>query len=316
MPGLSVSKRMIKEKKDLVLYCCSFHRDIDRVVRLIESIREHNTDKIPVFVSCPKGDMELFLSKIDSQVASVLCEEEIIKKIPIPTLEDVYSLRGGKLQQQIIKSEFWRMGLSETTLVLDSDCQFIRPFSRSDFMVDECTPYSIIHEGRSFLRFTSRFGPERARAEWSKDRRPIQLELKRPGLTYDYGYAPFIWSGRVWKSLYERHLEPRGENIIDAITRHPSELTWYGEALLKYRANEIWPREELFRHYHYEHEFWLDRRLGIHQAQLARDFLGVVRQSNWEHELDHGRPGKSVASRLVRRMRRSAKWIRFHLDTL
>jgi len=307
---------MNKTDKDLVLYCCSFHRDVDRVVKLVESIQKYNSENIPVYISCPKEDMNLFLSKVDLKVASVLCEEEIIRKIPHATLTDVYSLKGGKLQQQIIKSEFWRMGLAENTLVLDSDCQFLRPFSRSDFMVDSSTPYSVIHEGKSFLRFTSRFGPERARAEWQKDRLPIQLELKRPGQTYDFGYAPFIWSAKVWESLYENHLLPRGENIIDAIKRHPSELTWYGEALLKYRAIVVWPREELFRHYHYEHEFWLDRRLGINQAQLAKDFLGVVRQSNWEHRLDHGRPSKSIASRLARRIRRWAKWIRFHWDIL
>ena len=56
---------MNEEKKDLVLYCCSFHRDVGRVVKLVESIKKYNSENIPVFISCPKKDMNLFLSKVD-----------------------------------------------------------------------------------------------------------------------------------------------------------------------------------------------------------------------------------------------------------
>lgn len=77
--------------------------------------------------------------------------------------------------------------------------------------------------------------------------------MGRQGVIYDYGSATFIWSKRVWQSLEENFLKPNNMSISDAILECSSEFTWYGESLLKYRATPLYPRNELFKHYHYEH---------------------------------------------------------------
>ena len=299
--------------KPFVLYCCTYRKDLNRLALLWRSIKRYNKDEIPFYISVPTEDVDLFREKFGSERLQVIDEKDILRANPRLNLEKIYFSNEGKKQQQIIKSEFWRLGIAENYLVLDADCLFIRPFGFSDFLVDGGLPYSVIHEGKTLLQFTARFGPKRVREYWKKDRTPIQRSLSRPGVPYDYGYAPFLWSSKVWKSLDNEFLTPNGLTLWDVICETSSEFTWYGESLMKYRAIPIWPRGELFKHYHYEPELWFDKKNGITEELLAKDYLGVVYQSNWNTSLDFGPSDKSNLSRFARQTRRAFKWLRFHL---
>jgi len=301
--------------KDIVLYCCTYSKDLLRARRMAESVARHNKDNLPFFMSVPKRDLDTFRRHFPTGLVELLSEEDIIAKNSGITLDKLYGLPGS-IQQQIIKAEFWRLGWCENYLVLDSDCVFIRDFAKSDFLATENVPYSVIHEGRSFLQPVTRFGPQRARGEFLKDRRPVIKELGREGIVYDFGYAPFLWSRRVWQDLAEKFLAPQGKTLLDAVLLCPSELTWYGESLLKFRSIPIWPREELFRHYHHEHQYWTDQKLGYTPEILAKDYLGIVFQSNWQTWEDFGRPGKSAVSRFVRSAKRMIKKFRFEIGVL
>lgn len=301
--------------KSIVLYCCTYSKDLARVLRLVESVSRFNKDKIDFYISVPSKDLELFKSKLPAGACQLLAEEDIIRTNSRIDFDKLYTLRG-VVQQQIIKSEFWRLGLAKNYLVLDSDCVFIRDFGMADFLADGDVPYSVVHEGRGFLQATARFGPQRARKEYLDDRRPIMAEFGRDGVVYDYGYAPFLWSSQVWKDLDEKFLQPRGMSFLDAVILHPSEFTWYGEALMHFRSIPVWPREELFRHYHHEHQVWLDRRLAFSNAILSQDYMGVVLQSNWQTWEDFGAPEKSALSRFARSIRRYIKVLKFNWKLL
>jgi hypothetical protein len=148
------------------------------------------------------------------------------------------------------------------------------------------------------------------------DREPIKAALGRTGVTYDFGYAPFLWSAKVWGSLDQNYLTPNGMNFLDAVLLCGSEFTWYGESLIHFRAIPIYPREQLFKHYHYEHQLWADQVLGYKEKLLANDYLGVVYQSNWESWGDFGPSNKSFASRVWRTVKRSLKKAQFKLSLL
>jgi hypothetical protein len=296
----------------IVLYCCTFSRDLTRTRRLVESVTAHNKEKIPFHLSVPRADLDLFKSTLAGQAVKVFNEEDILAANPALDRARIYAMKGG-LRQQVIKSEFWRLGLAENYLVLDADCVFIRDFGRKDFLADGHVPYSVVHEGRDLLQATARYGPHRVRGEFLADRTAVMRAMGREGLVYDYGYAPFLWSRRVWSDLADQYLAPRGASFADLVERCPSEFTWYGEALMKYRSIPLWPREQLFRHYHYEHQYWLDRKLGLTQHLLARDYLGVVYQSNWETWTAFGPSRKSLASRLARSAKRAAKKLSFRI---
>jgi len=300
---------------NFVLYCCTFRKDLLRTVKLTESICRHNKTKIPFYISVPAEDVDLFKEYLHGYEVIIFDEKDIFSANPKLDIQKLYSIRGG-LRQQVIKSEFWRLGISKNYLVLDSDCIFIGDFDESNFLFKDDIPYSVIHEGRDILQATERFGPKKIRQHFLADREPIKAALSRTGVTYDFGYAPFLWSGKVWESLDTNYLTPNGMNFLDAVLLCGSEFTWYGESLINFQAIPIYPREQLFKHYHYEHQLWADQVLGYKEAVLAHDYLGVVYQSNWESWGDYGPANKSIASRVWRTVKRVLKKIQFKLSLL
>lgn len=300
---------------NLVLYSCTFRKDLKRTVKLAQSIQKHNKGNIPFYISVPAEDVILFREHLEGFDVTVFDEKDIFKTNPKLDIEKLYQIRGG-LRQQVIKSEFWRLGLSENYLVLDSDCIFIRDFDETDFIFSGDIPYSVIHEGRDVLQATERFGPKKIRQHFFADRQPIMDALGRKGITYDFGYAPFLWSRKVWESLDSNYLSPNGMNFLDAVLLCGSEFTWYGESLINFRAIPIYPREQLFKHYHYEHQLWADQVLGFKENILACDYLGVVYQSNWESWGDFGPSNKSIFSRVWRSIKRVMKKMQFKLSLL
>ena len=300
---------------NFVLYCCTFRKDLLRTIKLAESIRKHNINNIPFYISVPTNDVDLFREYLKGFEAIVFDENDIFAANPKLDVKKLYEIRGG-LRQQVIKSEFWRLGISTNYLVLDSDCIFIRDFDERDFIVRDDVPYSIIHEGRDILQATERFGPGKIRQHFLADREPIKAALGRNGVTYDYGYAPFLWSRKVWESLDANYLTPNGMSFLDAVLLCGSEFTWYGEALINFRAIPIYPREQLFKHYHYEHQLWADQVLGYKEKLLSHDYLGVVYQSNWESWGDFGPSSKGKASRVWRTVKRVLKKAQFKLSLL
>jgi len=108
----------------------------------------------------------------------------------------------------------------------------------------------------------------------------------RAGRCFDFGPTPVILSGRVWRDLDEKFLAPKGLNIIDAIELHAGELRWYGEALIAFKSMPLLPIEPIFRCYHYEEQYYMYRKIGENEAAVARNYLGVCMQSNWDKHLD------------------------------
>jgi len=105
--------------------------------------------------------------------------------------------------------------------------------------------------------------------------------FERKGVDYNFGPFPVIWNAKVWRDLELHMLIPNGINILDAIVKLPSEGFWYGEALLKFQSIPILPRAPLFKAYLYFEEYEEDIRVGSNENLLAKNYLGVVYQSNW-----------------------------------
>ncbi len=301
-----------KSINNIVLYCCTFSRDLVRAIRLVKSVEKHNVAKIPFYISVPENEVSLFQEKLKLFDVVVFDEKEILRSNPKLDITKLYEV-SGSIRQQVIKSEFWRLGKSENYLVLDADCVFIRDFNTTDFIAKNDIPYSIIHEGRDLLQVTRKFGPKRTRDYFIEDREPIKSTFNRKGVTYDFGYAPFLWSAKVWKSFDENYLTQKNKNFLDAILYCGSEFTWYGESLIAYQAIPIYPREQLFRHYHYENQLWIDNLLGYTNKILAKDYLGIVYQSNWQVWKHFGANKKSYFSLTWRIIKRFIKILIFKI---
>jgi hypothetical protein len=289
----------------IALYCKSYRNDVLRARNLAESIQEFNREQFPFFLSVPSADLPLFREQLAGYPIEFASDEEIIHANPRFDLDKILALPGG-ISQQIVKSEFWRLGLCDTYLCIDSDCQFIRSFGKSDFFAPEGYPYTVMHEAKELLQFAVNSNLEKIYELFHREHTQLMEIFDRKGRPFDFGPPPMIWSSRVWKSLDEQFLEPRGMNFCDAILMFPAEIQWYGEAMLKFRPFPLMPVEPLFKFYHYEHQYVLGRQTGDSIERLAKNFLGVCYQSNWNRGVDFSARPKPILSRVWRAFRQKA----------
>lgn len=290
--------------RSVVLYCKSYRDDVLRARRLIESISRFNTDGLPLYLTVPTTDVSLFREKCGGLSFNLLTDEEVVAANPRLN-RDAFAQLPGRISQQIVKSEFWRLGLGDTYVCLDSDCRFLRPFDSADFLASDGTPYTVMHEAKEILHFAELSGMTQIARNWKRDGEDIKRIFGRKGRSWDFGPVPVVWSAQVWRGLDEKFLRPRGMTFLDAIDLHPGELRWYGEALLAYGSIPILPIEPLFRCYHYEEQYYFWKRLGETEETIARNYLGVCMQSNWDKDLDLVKRFK--LSRLRRRIKRAIK---------
>jgi len=286
-----------------VLYCKSYSVDVKRVARLGRSIRQFNQDQIPFYVSVPRADLPLFRDQLAGLDAHLLADEDITAANPAIDRDKLATLPGN-ISQQIVKSEFWRLGFAQSYLCLDSDCIFIRQFSHSEFITADQVPYTIIDEGRDiFYPSLSRGKPE-ILENFRREAAQVQRHMQREGKAYNFGPNGPVWDRRVWESLDQEFMRPQRLSFLDLILMSPNEMRWYGEALLKYCAIPLLPSQPFFKMYHYAWQQKFDRRNGIREEQLKQLYCGVVYQSAWEREMDWPSEGGSLPSRIGRRIRR------------
>lgn len=264
---------------NLVLYTKSYSKDLERLKISIDSIKKYNIDNIPYYVSVPSTEIALFKNAIDTSYVNLISDEDIF------SLPDAESWT----KQQIVKSSFWRLEVCNNYVMLDSDSYFIREFRVEDFMYDEQTPYTVMHEQKDLFSWTSRFAATALRfnpkESFLQDRAKIMNLFGRSGRTYDFGPGPIIWSAKVWQSLEENYLVPNNLTFPNLITYCQSEFSWYGEYLLASRCIDIIPVEPLFKFFHYQQQYTHYKELGYTEDTFKENYLGLVMQSNWNAPL-------------------------------
>jgi Family of unknown function (DUF6492) len=288
--------------KPLVLYCKSYCTDLRRLVRLAQSVHAFNREGLPFHVSVPAQDHALFLAKLRDLDVVLHTDEDIIAAAGIN--QQQAQAMTGSASQQVVKSSFWKLGLSSCYACIDSDSFFIRPFGLADFLTPDGTPYTMLDEGHDLLEDAIRHGRPRIVDAFEKEAALVQSLFGRAGKPYSFGPFPLVWHRAVWESLEVNYLQPRGMNFADAITLAPIESRWYGEALLRFAAIPLVPTQALFKVYHYAWQHDQDCRRGVGTQDIARLYCGVIHQSAWERELDWPREGGNWLSRMGRRLRR------------
>lgn len=288
-----------------ILYCKSYEGDLLRVKRLAKSIEKFNRDCIPFYVSAPEKDLAKFKLELSGYTVHFVSDEDIVQSNPRVSLRE-YNSWDGRLSQQVVKSEFWRLIECDAYLCIDSDDEFIKDFYLSDFMNESGEPYSVLMQSKDYLQFAINKGHSEIHANFERESKMVKDQFGRSGPDYDFGIPPVIWSSKVWKDLDEKFLEPKSMTLWDAIKIAPSELRWYGESLLHFKSISIYPIESLFRSYHYRWHLKSLQKQGETVSKLKALYLGVVWQSNWEYELDSEakRQQKSRLSRVVRLIKR------------
>jgi len=257
----------------LILYTKSYSGDLNRLKVLIASIKQYNRDNIPYYVSVPKAELELFKCEIDTGYVNIIADE------------DIYDIKTQNWKtQQIVKSSLWRLSLCANYVMIDSDSYFIKDFYLADFMYNDITPYTVMHEQKDLFEWTSKnytqlgFEPYKGFVD---TRKPIMELFGRTGRIYDFGPGPVIWNCNVWKSLHDNYLTPNNLKFEHLIETMPSEFTWYGEYLLVSREIDIIPVEPMFKFFHFANQYVDFQNQGYTEEHFKQNYLGIVMQSNW-----------------------------------
>jgi hypothetical protein len=258
---------------NIVLYCKSFDRDLNRIKVLFESINKYNMDNIPFYVSVPRKDLNLFKNTLGSDVNLIIDEEIYSGSSP------------GWIQQQIVKSNFWKLNIAENYLCLDSDSYFIKNFNINDFIYQDNIPYTVIHEQKELFTWTVNkshilgFDPK---ISYTDDREKIMSLFGRTGKYYDLGPPPVIWSAKVWKDLDINYVQPNNLTFEQLLAFSPSEFSWYGESLLAFKSIPIYPIEPLFKFFHFSAQLEEYKKNQITENMISQNYFGIVLQSNWD----------------------------------
>ena len=269
---------------------------------MLVSINQYNVDQIPFYISTTKSDRELLQEVLGAEGYYWVADEDIVSANPRANLEQYRAMPGG-LSQQIIKAEFWRLGLAENYLCLDSDSKVICDFRQSDFVTHDNVPYTVLHQNKELFQIADNRGRIKVERDLRTEAERVKDLFGRSGPNFYGAPSPFNWSAKVWQSLDREYLQPQGLTIWDLISAEFPESLIYCETLLKYRAIPVIAIEPLFRVYHYDWQYFLMKRLGETEAKLAQNYLGLIYQSNWDTD-DHLEPyNKSLPSRLLRRIK-------------
>ncbi len=236
----------------LILFVKTHKPDFIRVQKLLESIDAFNRDQIPVYLSVNDDDFKFFKRNISGN-CSILKDSDIVKCKP----------KDGWRRQAIVKPQVYKLGICENYLCVDSDAFFIRPFGMEDFLYNDDTPYTIMHEHKSFMDMLEIIGFDSQTIFHVKALEAIRKRFGTHGKNWDYGPNPHLWSCKVWKHFMEEYLAPKGysfESFYNEMeeTALPHEAAIYGEYLLKTRLIDILPVEGFFKVFHYEKQFQLE----------------------------------------------------------
>ena len=257
----------------------SFADDFEYAQRLLVSFRKFNADDLHLYCVVPPAEVSRF-EVFSGPDITVLSESELGQYL---VDQPVHGMRPGYINQEIVKLAFWELELTENYFCVDSDAEFIRPFYRSDFMVDENTPYTVLVEDNEL-----KVEPRYYREYWQQrelELRHIQelVGLDTPVVRTCHGHQ--IFSARVLRSFKTEFLDPQGWSYADALEASPYEFTWYNMWLQKCQPIEIHQREPLVKVFHNESQHLEYIMRGVTTADIARGYVTLVINSNYSRDL-------------------------------
>ena len=266
----------------LGLYIKTFSRDFNRVVRLVGSIKKYNVDNIPLYISCPSSEVLILRDLIGTQGINFITDEELYKP------ENKIS---GWEQQMLIKMYACLKLPCDNLLVLDSDAQFIKNFTESDFIAYSNIPYTIIHENKQVSEYEKVLkNSDYLENGYTKAVKVYRSIFKgRSNKIYDYGPNPHLWSKKVFESLEETFLKPNdltletfSLSVKHSYGIHFRETLTYSEFLLAAQPIPIIPCGPFFKTYHWKEMWDFEKGTGLEVVDnIKSSYFGIIMQSNW-----------------------------------
>jgi hypothetical protein len=273
----------------IVLFTKTFIGDIGQFAHLLNSIRKHNRDSIPYFVSIPEEDRQTFISSFGTEDVFWIDDDEVCgRRVP-----------RSWVQQQIVKLHVGASGMAGAYVALDSDYFFIQDFFVSDFIGPRGVPFTIIGLGKRLAHEQNIWWPQELRPDSTSldstssllsqaalvtadliERQFVEKLSKqslsgklpqalfgRPGQTYQFQPGPIL-CGRAIIGLRD-FLDSLSMRLADLIKISPWEYQWYGEWLVHSQIVPIYPRDTFIYNFSSNSE--------VEAAVVRPDFMDLLR---------------------------------------
>lgn len=294
--------------RDFAMLLKSYGADAKLADRLLSSFNTFNSEDIHLYIVVPDSDVDRF-ERWSSATIDVLPESLLAQHL---VNREIHGIRPGYINQEIIKLSFWELGLSRSYFCVDSDAEFIRPFTFSDFMFDSSTPFSVLVEDKELKAEPGYFAQHWQGRERSIRRIQELVGLQDPRLLTCHGHQ--VFSSTVLRSLRDEFMASRGWTYADLLEESPYEFSWYNMWLQKSQAIEIRACEPLVKTFHNENQFLVSRLESQTSADLARSYVAVVVNSNfansWEGLDSRSGASTAIASLVSTRVLLDALWLK------
>ena len=265
--------------ENFAMLCKSYSGDFEYAQRMVASFNKFNSDRVKLFVVVPESDIELFKPLVNDNVQ--VLSEALLGHFLVDS--PVHGIRPGYINQEIVKLSFWEFELAANYFCVDSDAEFIRNFTVSDFMFDSDSPYSVLVQDLEL-----QVEPEYYNQYWLSRESEIRSIAELVGLDTRviltcHGHT--VFSRKVLQSFVQDFLAPRGWSYADALEASPYEFTWYNLWMQKSGVIAIHPREPWIKVFHNQSQHMEYLLRGIQLTDIARGYVGVVVNSNYSRGL-------------------------------
>ncbi len=278
-----------------VFICKTFKNDFNYLKRLLESFKKYNVQNIKMYIIFPKDDETFFYQKIGKKELNnieIIYEERfesLLAKQPlycnqISGESNVYSvspIRSGYINQEIIKLAFHELQLAENYMPIDSDGEFLRPFTIDDFIAEDGYPYTILEEDNE-LKVDPVYWYEVGWALREKIIRKINKEIDYSNRVMITAHGFCILSSEVLSDFKLNFMDKKNYSYIRLMEIASYEFSWYNLWLLKTNIIPIHYREPMFKTFHTKEQLTWYKRQGITLSDIRRGYIGIVVNSNFQ----------------------------------
>ena len=269
----------------------TFRGDAQYVERLVASFHRYNRDSLSLYIVSPKADLKFF-SKHSSATVTNYSDEDIpvsyaTQALLETTTESEISSpiahpNVGYINQQIAKLAFFKMGLVENYVAIDSDTEFIRPFGRSDFLTEQGEPFLFAQEYPDLVA-----DPFYQPRYWIPRQGFLTAVRKLIGCTDPRqltAHNSQVMSSAILRDFEESFMKPRHLNYVDLLKICAMEFVWYGVWAQHQAKVQLVQRGDAIRMVNHQGEHLALHSLGITKASLSKGYIGVTVNSNWSRQ--------------------------------
>lgn len=272
---------------NFIIFCKTYNGDIERFKNMIKSFNRFNVENIPLYVSVPEDNLELFKC-FENENINIIADESYAKDYF--TNEQYFGLSVGYVNQEICKLAFWETEIAQNYLCIDSDLEFIRDFHISDFMADEETPYTILVQDKdlSIEKHYQSFGT------WRQNLiKKIYNEMGLDDRRLRTCHGNTVLNAKVLKSLKYDFMQSKDYQYKDLIKISPYEFTWYNVWFQKCNLVKEMAVEPFFKTFHMRIDYIFYQLKLISLEDIKKSYVGIIMNGNWNKpQIKYEKPNK------------------------